>query len=180
METTVWRRRYWLGAGLLLVLGIAGVRMLTSTAGDPVLRTVTVGTYPSDVVADAATGRVFVTSTQGGVSLLDARSGRLLGTRAGASAFGRIVLDGPTQRVFALSESGLLSGLITVLDGRTGAILRTTPASVLDPVVDRQTGAILAAAIDPQNGQYDHLAIIDDHSGVPRRLGPLQGPRRIS
>jgi YVTN family beta-propeller protein len=176
MEATVWRRRYWLGAGLLLVLGVAGVRMLTSTAGDPVLRTVTVGTYPHRCGRGRSDRPRLRHEHSGGVSLLDARDGRVLGTRAGTSAFGSIVLDGPTQRVFALSESGLVSGLITVLDGRTGAILRTTLDSVLDPMVDRQTGAILAAAIDPQNGQYDHLAFIDGHSGVLRRMVPLQGP----
>ena len=33
METTVWRRRYWLGAGLLLVLGIGALLRVTLISG---------------------------------------------------------------------------------------------------------------------------------------------------
>lgn len=105
--------------------------MLDAQTG-AVLRTTRVNTTPNDMVADAITGRVFVT-TLSTVDVLDARSGTLMHSinlpdtpasapvvidRAGRVA---VLLPGPTDE-----RSGAVTGPghLDILDGHTGAIRR--------------------------------------------------------
>ncbi len=78
------RRPRVLGAGVLLVVAVlAPVMVLRHTDAGPVLGTSTVGSMPGMIAVDALTNRAFVTnSADHTVSVLDARSGAVLGTVA--------------------------------------------------------------------------------------------------
>ena len=118
----------------------------------PLLRTIGVAAHPVALVDDAPTGRVFVfsrttaesdtTSGESRITVLDAGSGRVvrafsLGHRAFVPTnFGAppAAVDPRTGRVFVPTSRQLGSdgspegpGTVTVLDGRSGALLRTLP-----------------------------------------------------
>jgi len=118
----------------------------------PLLRTVGVAAHPIALIDDAPTGRVFVfsrttaesdtTSGESRITVLDAGSGRVvrafsLGHRAFVpTTFGEppAAVDPRTGRVFVptsrqLGGDGVPEGpgTVTVLDGRSGALLRTLP-----------------------------------------------------
>jgi DNA-binding beta-propeller fold protein YncE len=97
------------------------------------------------MAVDTRTGRVFVATLFGrGVSVLDARSGRILRT---------IAMDGQNLYMVALAErTGRLFAItadhVNVLDARSGRVLRTvrvgdTPLAV---AVDAQTGRAVVTA----------------------------------
>ena len=124
--------------------GLAAARDVAPT---PLVSTIHLGFGPSAVLMDEATGRAFVVGDgRGGVevAVLNARTGRVVRVRS----LGRshlipwqegtpAAVDPGTGRVFLPTATGKPAGdgdpatglcLVRVLDGRTGAQLRTIPA----------------------------------------------------
>jgi len=108
------------------------VSMLDATSGR-LLRTVG-GTHPGPMVVDTHTRRVFVLNggnngggtSNGAVTILDSATGRVVGN----TPVGRLalpvtpVVDTRTGRVFVANDGGG-TGSVSVLDARSGALLRT-------------------------------------------------------
>src|SRR5579883_1292702 len=94
------RRRRLLSIVLVLALLGAGTGYwLAYGESNPVLRTVTVGMMPQQVVVDATTNRAFVSNTQDmSISMLDARSGTVLRT-VKIGDIPTLVVDVPTGRL---------------------------------------------------------------------------------
>ena len=124
-------------------------------------RTIRLNYVPAIVTVDAAHGHVFVAGEQpdangnptgpGRVSMLDARSGALLRTITVGGDPSAMAIDTRAGRVFVASvgrvdpmrqDLPLERGSISVLDARTGALLRTVSVGVAPRaiVVDEQTG----------------------------------------
>src|SRR5919201_1124740 len=101
-----------------------------------VVRTVTVGLLPQGVAVDERTGRVFVagedSSGLGDVSVLDVMSGRLVRSVTVGMLPTAVAVDARSGRVFVANKGPvdgnlvpLSNGTVTVLDARSGAVLRT-------------------------------------------------------
>jgi len=138
-----------------------------------VVRTVRVPAGGIDMVAIAATKRVFIFHG-GQVSVLDATSGRLMGTRTIGRVFdyGPAVVDRRGGRVF-LSNGRTNS--VTVLDGLTGHVVRSIPVGAHPtlPVVDEGAGSagqVRVWSIGPISASggtgAGTTAILDGRSGV--------------
>lgn len=123
---------------------MAGGLLLRLLAPPMILGTVALGTIPWQVVVDHRTGRAFVFTADRStnvVSVLDTATGTLLRT---VSVGGTLLFDSDelhfgaapvagiderTQRVFISGQSLNGHGQVTVLDGRSGAILGTISLS---------------------------------------------------
>jgi serine/threonine-protein kinase len=134
---------------------------MVDTRSGQILRTVHVGHLPVAVAVDGATGKVFIANNgAGAVSVLDAQSGALLRTVPVGPHPAKVVVDERTSRVFVLHGRGgnrkqfywsdpqgdagfpdIRQGGTTMLDARTGAVLRTVPAggSVVDDLLTTAT-----------------------------------------
>lgn len=158
-----------------------------------ILATTAAGGQPHELEADQRTGRVFLTlgsNGAGGLSVLDASSGRLLRTFALGLGVGLCLFctpslpDGP---VFATRYQP--SVLLYVLDATSGRLLRTVPLGMdsEDRTVDARTGqAVLvggpagsSAAFAPFSGP-GRLVLLDGHSGrVLRRMSVGEMPGAV-
>jgi YVTN family beta-propeller protein len=139
----------------------SGMVSVVDTTTGTLVRTVRLGTYPDAMAVDERTSRVFIGRDDGTVSLLDGRSGTVLGgvvlphnsaprTRraisGGTAVVQGLAVDGRTGRVFVASigmGSDPLSR-VSMLDGRSGAILHSM--AVEDPAtvaVDARAGRVL-------------------------------------
>lgn len=80
------------------------------------------------------------------VSVLDARSGRVIRTVPVRRAPQAIAVDEQTARVFVANSGG---GTVSVLDARTGALVRTVPVGFGDDAlaVDTRMGRVLVTSI---------------------------------
>ncbi len=139
-------------------------------------------------VLDAATGRLFIGITVrdvNAVAMLDARSGRVVritGNLEPANpqldGSGEVVdVDRGSGRVFAASVAG---GVVSVLDGRSGVLLRTMPLSGAAALAARSTGLATASGAQPSDGMvpggpvtgaspFAEVGILDRHNGVALR-----------
>ncbi len=125
----------------------AGDTVATRPPAAPVMRAIHLGFNPSAVLVDDATGRAFVVGDGRGVlalAVLDARTGRVVRTRSLGRSYlippgdgAPAAIDPRTGRVFLPTVTGKPAGdgdpatgpcVVRVLDGRTGASLRTIPA----------------------------------------------------
>lgn len=139
------RRRVLLIALLLLVLLGAGggYRLANGHRPSPVLRTVTVGLLPEQVVVDSAIDRAFVSNTQDkSVSVLDARSGTVLRTVQIGDNAPTLVVDVPTGRLIVRNSNNPSD---FVLDAASGAIVGTWHSG---------PGFNGPAAVDPRTGHF--------------------------
>jgi DNA-binding beta-propeller fold protein YncE len=121
------RRRRVLSIALLLaLLGAGGGYWLAHGQGPSyVLRTVTVGSLPGRVDVDAAIDRAFVVNFQDeSVSVLDARSGTVLGAMTIGAVPAGVVPDVPTGRLIVLSNDDPTAPSV-VLDAASGARVGT-------------------------------------------------------
>ena len=109
------------------------------------------------VLADARSGHVFVSISDGGLSLLDARSGRPLATLSPAQGPGALALDKPGGRLFVRAGDGNVSGWVGAFDARSGQPLAINPVPI---EVDASTGGL---ALD---GQHGRGFAADDAGGV--------------
>jgi DNA-binding beta-propeller fold protein YncE len=164
-----------------------------------VLRTIAVGLAPSAVAIDAHTGRVFVLNSnvtvthndvrsigRGTVSVLDARTGAVLRTVIVGSVPSAVTVDAHTGRVFVLNSNVTVThndvrsigrGTVSVLDARTGMMLRTiavgtNPSAI---VVDEKTGQVLVTNSGEAGNNFSgSLNVLDAGTGTVRhtiRLG---------
>ena len=81
------------------------------------------GRTPSALAVDPRSGHVFVAnSADNTVTMLDARTGRVLRTTVVGSAPEQLQVNPHTAHAFVLSAD---DGSVSVLDTRSGAVLRT-------------------------------------------------------
>jgi YVTN family beta-propeller protein len=116
--------RRTLAAAVGVVLLGSGVALaLPARARTPLLASSAVGRTPSAVAVDPRSGHVFVAnSTDNTVSMLDARTGRVLHTTAVGGDPDQLQINPRTERVFVLNHG---DGSVSVLDARTGTMQRT-------------------------------------------------------
>jgi DNA-binding beta-propeller fold protein YncE len=169
----------------------AGMSVLDTRSG-AVLRSIAMGGYPGEMLVDARDGRVFVVppyTARGGqnvLSVLDARGGTLVRTVTLAGSAGAIAVDERAQRVlvFTVTRTGVppaTTGTMTILDARSGAILRVMPAHVPGAwmaVVDERTGHVFVL-----DGPHT-VALPDPWTWLPvwlrRRLPLVPAPGRYT
>jgi YVTN family beta-propeller protein len=158
------------------------------------LRTVKVGSTPIDVSVDSLTDRAFVPNNGANtVSVLDARTGALLRMITVAPHPATAVVDEQTGRVFVMHGRGSTLGAyssfvatfhqvgqvgVTMLDARTGAVLRTLSVGGSvgdDPVgwapptnsaVDVRRGRVFVInRFDPGGTGDGSVSVLDARSG---------------
>jgi DNA-binding beta-propeller fold protein YncE len=128
--------------GHVLVPTRHGLLVLASATGR-ILRTIPVPTHPDAITVDERTGHAFLTSAQI-VTMVDTRTGRQLRTIPGRGVV--VGIDDRRDRIYVWS-----AGALRVLDGQSGALIRTegqglSPAVVaISPFHHR----VLVASTDP-------------------------------
>jgi DNA-binding beta-propeller fold protein YncE len=148
------------------------------------LRTTAVGTFPGAFVQTGYTRaiavgerneRVFVGSygRPGGITTLDAVSGRALSSIALPVSPGRIMVDEVTNRVFVSSDGVATTMLVSVLDATSGRLLYTITLNqgVGLAAIDERRGHVLAVGAGG-------VSVLDAHSGtlvrtIPGGPGPI-------
>jgi DNA-binding beta-propeller fold protein YncE len=122
---------------MMALLGGVGLAQARS-ASSAVIAISAVGRTPSAIVVDPRSGHVFVTnSIDDMVTMLDARTGRVLHTTSVGDDPDQLQVNPRTERVFVLNQT---DGSVSVLDARTGALRRTlTLGAGSERVVDHQT-----------------------------------------
>ncbi len=137
--------------GRVFVGGNSGVVMLDAGSGR-VLHAITLTGSLGPPVVDERSGRVFVTAwNKRRVYVLDARRGTVVRvTRVGARPSIPVV-DAPDGRILVATAGGL-----TILDARSGRVLRTLVGLMGQPTVAAGTGQVFVT--DP--GPMTHLATI--------------------
>ncbi len=156
------------------------VRLLDSRSG-AVLATRHVAPGADAVAVDAPTGHVVVASAgDGGVSLLSARTGRLLQTTRLGLAPLAVAVDPRTAHAFVLGTVvlptgqpvGAQTGLVGVLDTRSGTLVRTV-------VVGRDAAALAVdgttARVFVANSAADTVSVLDTRTGVVLRTVRVGG-----
>lgn len=147
-----------------------GYASTLDTATGALVRTVTIGSNPTDVAVDERTGRVFITDiVDGTVSVLDAQSGALLRTVVVGGMqphnVQRIVIDPRTDRVFVsiapVSSPYAVNSAVRMLDARSGTLLQTTRAGGGSLAVDERSGQVLVANL-PSNS----ISMLDGRTGA--------------
>jgi YVTN family beta-propeller protein len=158
--------------------GLATVSVLDIRSG-ALIRTVGVGRGAVALALDERADRVFVANVDDAtVSVLDASSGRVLRTvgLAGSTPLA-LAVDAHTRRVFVsrlFDPRGGMSG-VSLLDSRTGALLRTVR-------VDHITGPLL---VDPRHGHVvvvsaSGLHVLEARTGrILRRIRPVRVPLAV-
>ncbi len=130
-------------------------------------------------IVDEGTGRVFIATTAGTVTVLDAASGRRLRVFQEPYPLVALLVDAPTGRVVAVGDNS-----IGILDGRSGALVRRIaedwPLDPLEPsaAIDARNGQILVAVASRTNspGVYagaGSVSVLDGHSGTLIRRIPV-------
>lgn len=160
------------------------VQMLDSRSGAR-LASIPVGHEAAALAVDARRGYVLVANeTDGTLSLLNARSGALLRTVAVGLLPLAVAVDEHTARAFVVGPvvpgdgtppmwaRSAPAGLLSVLDTRTGALVRVTPVgSGPDAlVVDGRTARVFVA-----NSGAGTVSVLDVHDGTLLRTIPLGG-----
>jgi YVTN family beta-propeller protein len=123
--------------------------------------------HPSAIAVDARRGHAFVANAyDGSVSMVEARSGRVLRTVAVGANPWSLAVDPRADRVLVSTGQGLwpswssaTAGRVQVLDGRTGRRLRTVAVG-LGPA---------ALAVDKRSGHV----FVANSVGTPASLGGL-------
>jgi DNA-binding beta-propeller fold protein YncE len=144
--------------------GLSGSVIVLDTHTGSLLHTVALPYAPGALAVDAQDGRVFVSSLgltnpsapqrtrTGTVSMLDARTGALLHSSTVGAAPGPLAVDARHHHILALTAGPLDAsgnangpGTIVVLDGRSGAVLRTIAAGMApgDIAVDERANRAL-------------------------------------
>src|SRR5205823_1761384 len=136
------------------------------------LRTVSVGRGPRAVAVAERTGHIFVgNSNADTMSMLDTRTGALLRTTRMEQSPWAVAVDDRTGRVFVLG-GGIddayvrplgMSGTVSMLDARTGAVLRTVAVGVGPSAiaVDERRGRVFVA-----NTSSNSVSVLDARGGA--------------
>jgi DNA-binding beta-propeller fold protein YncE len=147
------------------------VQMRDSRSGS-LLRDIQVGDYPRALAVDARRGHVLIANAgDGTVSLIDAQSGALLRTTPVGLLPLALAVDERTARAFVIGPpeqvdpavASTPSGLVAVLDTRSGALVQITPlGSGPDAVaVDERTGRVFVATSNAGT-----VTVVDAHDGT--------------
>src|SRR5438552_4377263 len=174
-----------LGVVLLLLVVLVGVPVAfaVSRHSGPFTGTIAVGTSPMALAIDERTGHAFVVNRDDAtVSMLDVARGRLVRTVPAGTMPVAVAVDERTARAFVVASNTsrlgveLGPGTVSVLDTRTGALLRTvTVGYEADAVaVDAPTYHVFVA-----NGDGASVSILDAGSGRVLRtvaVGLAPGP----
>lgn len=146
-------------------------------ASGRVIRRVAVAVSPWAPAVDSPDGRVFafsysVTNRNSGVArVFDARQGNLLHTAPIGSYPWLIMVDAAARRVYVMNRGNMVKGSVSVLDARSGALVRTIrlPASPISMISDERRGRLFVALSRPDaNGNADGpglVSTIDSRSG---------------
>jgi outer membrane protein assembly factor BamB len=148
------------GERLFVADTAAGTVHILAAADLAALGQMPVGPGPYAVAALPAAGRVFVGLSGGdGVAVLDAATGKLLGTTAlgGLGHPQGVVADDTTGRVYAVYALAPRYRQVAILDGTTGAVVGTIRATLDRPMTD-----VEALALDPERGRL----LLGDRSGL--------------
>jgi DNA-binding beta-propeller fold protein YncE len=149
-----------------------GALLVTRQVGPPGSGTFQVGT---PVVVDERLGRVFVMHMDE-LFMLDARTGaRRAALRLPDSGL-NLALDRRTRRLFVMAADGTLS----VLDARSGRLLRAVKMGVGTLATDARTGQVFLArspiGSSPPFSGPQRLVMLDGHSGAVVRSVALGSP----
>jgi len=150
--------------------GTGRVSLLDERTGH-ILRTIALSI--GAVVVDDPLGRAFVTNDRG-TSMLDVRTGHVLVVRAGLN--GALVVDERRQHVFVVTQR-FDHGTVTMLDARTGALLRSIPigARPIAAAADARTGRVFVA-----NQDRNTVDVLDAETGTDIRRVPIgEGPTAL-
>lgn len=166
------------GLALLALLGgaIGGAHR---PDGNPVVGTVTIGPDPGTLVVDTQTGRAFIgDQSSARVDVLDTATGTRVGAVAPSPAGTQVddlAADERLGRIFVLSAPGLgaplLRGYVSMLDARSGRLLRTTPVTL--------GGALGWLAVD-RRARHVFVLGFPDYLPVGTTPDPVRDAVRVS
>ncbi len=178
--------RRWIRARLALLVvpvALAAALLVRRTDTADVLRTMTVGPNPSDVVVDGRMGRAFVLDSNGTMSVLDTWSGTRLRQVSVGRVSGLVALDERTGRVFVLNVNMYAgrNGTVSVFDAHTWRLLRTVPVGYLPyaMTIDERAGRVFVLNTSLTAGAGGPVSVLDATSGRFLRTmyaGPNSGP----
>jgi len=164
------------------VVGAAGTASVIDVRRKALVRVTTVGVDPWRVVVDPRSGHTLIVNhgdgtrvTRGSVSGLDTNSGALLWTTSVGVWPATIAVDAGRARAF-VGNSG--SGTVSVLDTRTGRVLRTIPVvtDALMPVEiadDARSGRVFVLLQPNRPNRPDRLVALTARSGAVVWTAPL-------
>lgn len=141
-------------------------------ADGSLLTTTPVGAFPRALAVDEATGRVFVADGRdAAITILDAASGRNQSTLHLPGRVAAMAVDGDSGNVVVAANTASERGMVLVLDGRTGATLRSTPvgSAVTAVAIAVRAGRIVAAGTDGQ------IRLLDSRTGALRSVTDVTG-----
>jgi len=154
-----------------------------------ILRGVDPLSEPGAAVVDEVTSRIFVADyARAQVNVIDTRTGALVGTIAVGAHPLRLSVDPRTARVFVLNQGYVNgadrptgAGSVSMLDARTGAVLRTVPLDVnaTAMTVDERRGRVLASTAGvtsaPENAPIHpgKVFVLDARSGTIQHVLPV-------
>ncbi len=158
-------------------------------AARTILRGVDPLSEPGSAVVDEVTSRLFVADyARAQVNVIDTRTGALVGTIAVGAHPLQLSVDPRTARVFILNQGYIDAadqptgvGSVSMLDARTGAVLRTVPLDVNATAltVDVRRGRVLASTAGvtsmPENAPIHpgKVFVLDARSGTIQRVLPV-------
>lgn len=140
-----------------------GVLRAFSTDGDTAVGSTSIGSLPSRLAVDPGTGKLYVSSCAGGVSIVDEATLSAIGTAAGRLFTGcgnpdsplRFAVDGRAHRLVVANP---IANMITVDDGGSGSelglVLRV--GSVTGLTIDGGRGRLYAAV-----SQLPQVVVVD-------------------
>jgi len=164
------------------VTGAAGTASVIDVRRKALVRVTTVGVNPQRVTIDPRSGHTLIVNdgdgtrmTSGSVSGLDTDSGALLWTTSVGVWPTMIAVDAGRARAF-VGNSG--SGTVSVLDTRTGHVLRTIPVAMgaLMPVEiadDARSGRVFVLLQPTQRNGPDRVVSFAAGSGAVVWTAPL-------
>lgn len=150
----------------------------TTPAASAIVRVVTVGKTPMAIAIAQRLGHAFVVNAEDGtVSMLNTATGVIMHTERAGNIPRAIAVDDTSKRVFLLNavcpfhptECPTTPGTVSVLNGATGVLLRTTrvgvyPSSV---VVDERTNRAFIANLGSGHGQdAGSISVLDASTGA--------------
>ena len=156
-----------------VVLDSIGGRIhLLDTRDGSTVATITLGqnplsVFPDAVAMDARSGHAYVYTEDGTLYMLDARNGAVLrsvpvGPVLTSQSAAGLTVDPALERVFAFNR---LAGEVSILDARSGALLRTI-----------QTPFLPVLTIDVKQNQLD---IVGARSAAPPQVLDARGGRTL-
>ncbi len=144
------------------------VTMIDGRSG-AMLRRIAVCGSPFALGLSGRLGRVFVKCNDGTTDVLDARMGRVLRGITTGTAWGTVVADEQTGRVFVISD---VAGQLSVLDARTGTLVRTLPLGGF-AATDERSGHVFLARVLPNATGSHEVIMLDGRTGAVLRHIPV-------